>query len=175
MGRQHTKGEQHVTDGIPGRYKIFKLVWKDELVGMIGVWVPLSTENGGVTVHVTNVGVMKQAQKRGFGRRLMQFVLDLYPFADFTLEVKVGNPARKLYESMGFVVTGRNERYYRDGADALVMKRSVKQTNSLKDWMFYGLILALMLLISVAINVWAMFKVYESGRARRKRNPLAPH
>jgi [ribosomal protein S18]-alanine N-acetyltransferase len=39
-----------------------------------------------------------------------------------TLEVRVSNtPAMKLYEKLGYEVTGQRRRYYRDGEDGLIM------------------------------------------------------
>ncbi len=42
------------------------------------------------------------------------------------LEVSAGNaPARALYGAAGFVEVGRRRRYYPDGSDALVLRRSL--------------------------------------------------
>ena len=39
-----------------------------------------------------------------------------------TLEVRAGNlPAKRLYEKLGYEVTGVRKRYYRDGEDGLIM------------------------------------------------------
>lgn len=54
------------------------------------------------------VALMEAARARG--ARLM------------TLEVRAGNlPAQKLYEKLGFEVTGRRRNYYRDGEDGVIM------------------------------------------------------
>jgi ribosomal-protein-alanine N-acetyltransferase len=83
-------------------------------------------------VHLLNVGVDPDYQRRGFGRRL---VSDLVARARaerralVTLEVRVGNaPARRLYESFGFVEAGVRRRYYRDsGEDAIVMLLDLRE------------------------------------------------
>lgn len=78
-------------------------------------------------VHIANIAVAPKFRHQGLGRRLLRHVLrraaqDGMRFA--TLEVRMSNkPARALYESFGFEVAGRRQRYYRDNhEDALTMR-----------------------------------------------------
>jgi len=61
----------------------------------------------------------------GLGQLLMLALLDaamVRGAASSTLEVRAGNlPARRLYEKLGYEVTGVRKNYYRDGEDGLIM------------------------------------------------------
>ncbi|HET8794956.1 MAG TPA: GNAT family N-acetyltransferase, partial [Arthrobacter sp.] len=62
----------------------------------------------------------------GIGTRLLTMLIDAARergMADVMLEVRSDNPrARALYERFGFEQIHVRPRYYRDGADALVMR-----------------------------------------------------
>ncbi len=75
--------------------------------------------------HVTNVAVKESFRKQGYGKRLMEELIeeakDLEIVA-MTLEVRVSNVnALKLYEKMGFKSAGVRPGYYGDGEDAFIM------------------------------------------------------
>lgn len=79
-------------------------------------------------VHVLNVAVSGDYQRRGIGRRLLSHVITLGEQSDHhlvTLEVRASNdPAKLLYVTMGFAPVGIRRRYYRDNdEDAIVMVR----------------------------------------------------
>ncbi len=62
-------------------------------------------------------------RRQGFGRHMLADALDR-DRGVWLLEVAATNRAAlSLYESLGFVVVGRRERYYPDGDDALLMRR----------------------------------------------------
>jgi ribosomal-protein-alanine acetyltransferase len=90
------------------------------IAGYIGMWHIL--DEG----HITNIAVRPEYRRMGFGRRLMQSVIDYSKSSgihSLTLEVRVSNiPAIRLYESFGFRVEGRRKHYYADnGEDAFIM------------------------------------------------------
>lgn len=103
-----------------------------------GAWV---LEDGGEVVghllvsaqgdegEVLIVAMHPRWQRRGGGGALLDAAAAWWRergVREAFLEVREGNePARALYAGRGFVEVGRRRGYYRDGADALVMKRSV--------------------------------------------------
>lgn len=62
------------------------------------------------------IGVDPAAQRRGVGKRLLNYVTDsalLEKASAIFLEVRSGNPATKLYVESGFEKVGTRSRYYR--------------------------------------------------------------
>ena len=81
-------------------------------------------------VHILNVAVHPDFRRRGIASRVIARLrarAEELGFAFITLEVREHNkPAIRLYESMGFEVTGRREEYYADtGEAALLMHRLI--------------------------------------------------
>jgi ribosomal-protein-alanine N-acetyltransferase len=77
---------------------------------------------------IQNIGVRKDAQRRGLGRRLLEALLAeaaARGARQILLEVAVDNgPAQKLYAGYGFEVVGVRRGYYQpSNTDALVMMR----------------------------------------------------
>ncbi len=71
---------------------------------------------------ICNIVVKADCRDRGIGRRLVQSMIDRgqseYDIKDYTLEVRVSNePARHLYESMGFVCEGIRPGFYEKPAE----------------------------------------------------------
>lgn len=79
--------------------------------------------------HVKDLAVKPERQDAGRGRRLISAALRRLADHGATqarLEVRPSNePAVALYESAGFAVIDREEVYYEDGEDALVMARKL--------------------------------------------------
>lgn len=78
-------------------------------------------------VHILNIAVKPDWQRKGIARLLMTFLFDLCRtrgMRDLYLEVRVSNkPAISLYENYGFRELSTRRRYYPDGEDAYVMHR----------------------------------------------------
>jgi len=76
-------------------------------------------------VHILNVAVAPNTQRRGVATQLMNFLLSLSRrrgMRDLFLEVRVSNLAAiSLYEGLGFGELAVRPRYYPDGEDARVM------------------------------------------------------
>jgi ribosomal-protein-alanine acetyltransferase len=76
-------------------------------------------------VHILNVAVAPNTQRRGVARQLMNMLLSLSRrrgMRDLFLEVRVSNLAAvSLYEGLGFHELAVRPRYYSDGEDARVM------------------------------------------------------
>ena len=76
------------------------------------------------------IGTEKTKQGRGFGQIILHHLIEVtkqHNVAEITLEVAADNiPARRLYDSCGFHVSGiRKDYYYRgeNGCDAVIMVR----------------------------------------------------
>jgi [ribosomal protein S18]-alanine N-acetyltransferase len=95
-----------------------------EVDGRIAGYILFWLASDEVDIH--NVAVHKDFRRRGLGRSLLEKVVleaRRRRSSRVTLEVRKSNlPAQKLYESMGFAVTGVRKGYYSDdGEDALLM------------------------------------------------------
>ena len=79
--------------------------------------------------EVAIVAVAPEMRRRGFGRRLMEALIDEAAkrgAQKLFLEVRVSNfAAQRLYEDVGFSVLNVRKRYYADGEDALVMTKEL--------------------------------------------------
>jgi len=77
-------------------------------------------------VHLLNIAVDPDFRGRGYGRQMMRHLVHEAVHGGremITLEVRESNaPARRMYESFGFVNVGRRLGYYQDNReDAVVM------------------------------------------------------
>lgn len=111
-------------------------IWRGELESPNGLYLVLEERNGtdrsisgqiGVRyvlgeLHVTTIAVHPDRRRRGYARALLGVPLARFPDARAVhLEVRPTNePALALYDSLGFVITGRRRGYYGD-EDALLM------------------------------------------------------
>jgi ribosomal-protein-alanine N-acetyltransferase len=75
--------------------------------------------------HIATIASHPDWRGCGLGQWIMLALLDAAMArgaATSTLEVRAGNlPARRLYEKLGYEVTGVRTHYYRDGEDGLIM------------------------------------------------------
>jgi ribosomal-protein-alanine acetyltransferase len=84
--------------------------------------------------HVIRLAVDPAKRRRGIGRQLLDGLLgwahERHAEA-VLLEVRVGNDAAlALYADAGFVVEGRRPGYYPDGEDALLLRRSLRASDT---------------------------------------------
>ncbi|MHB9287121.1 ribosomal protein S18-alanine N-acetyltransferase [Halobacteriales archaeon Cl-PHB] len=96
--------------------------------GVVGYVVADTVPNHGRPLgHVKDIAVHEEYRGEGIGRRLLRralAVLEARGVASVKLEVRETNePARALYEDVGFVHRRTIPRYYSDGEDALVLVR----------------------------------------------------
>jgi ribosomal-protein-alanine N-acetyltransferase len=92
----------------------------EEVVAYGGFWLVVDE------AHITSVAVRDTYRGRGFGRILVNHLLDTATSVGVvraTLEVRVSNQrARNLYESLGFRPVGIRKGYYpKNNEDAIVM------------------------------------------------------
>ncbi len=83
--------------------------------------------------HILNICVHKRFQRRGFGRALVNLLLDVahrHRAQAVLLEVRPSNVAAiRLYRSLGFSEVGVRRQYYRGGAgreDALILEKKTE-------------------------------------------------
>jgi len=91
-----------------------------QIVGYGGMWLILDE------AHITNVAVEKSLRGNGIGEKIVEFLVEEASRSginSLTLEVRENNePARRLYEKMGFLVEGIRPGYYQDNKeDGLIM------------------------------------------------------
>lgn len=95
----------------------------DRIVGYGGYW-QIDCEG-----HIVNLAVDPAYRARGYGRQILTYCLDLMARQNISralLEVRQSNqPARALYESLGFVVVGQRRKYYTT-EDALLMEKNME-------------------------------------------------
>ena len=112
-------------------------VWREELESPFGFYLVLE-EGGRVSgqiglkrivdeLHVMTLAVRPERRHRGHARALVEAGISAGPeAAKVYLEVRPGNTAaRRLYESLGFRVTGVRPRYY-GNEDALLMTLNLR-------------------------------------------------
>jgi len=79
--------------------------------------------------ELLRVAVSPEARRRGLGRRLIAAGFERLRAAGMArchLEVRPSNAsALALYHALGFEICGRRRTYYRDGSDALVLRRDL--------------------------------------------------
>ncbi len=72
--------------------------------------------------HILDVAVCPHHRRQGVGRALVNALLRACDNPVALLEVRASNrAAQQLYESLGFQVVGKREKYYKDGEGALLM------------------------------------------------------
>jgi ribosomal-protein-alanine N-acetyltransferase len=108
--------------GIPDRRWYRVALDGDEVVGYAG----LATV--GESADVQTVAVRADAQGRGIGALLLDALLAEAArrgCTEILLEVRADNaPAIALYRARGFDTIATRRRYYADGADALILRRT---------------------------------------------------
>lgn len=98
---------------------------EDRVIGYGGFWKIVDE------AHFTNLAIHPDFRGRGYGKVLIQGMLNLAKELDIqhaTLEVRASNePALKAYSTLGFYIEGKRSRYYTNPVeDALIMWASLK-------------------------------------------------
>ncbi|MFC5531566.1 ribosomal protein S18-alanine N-acetyltransferase [Cohnella yongneupensis] len=91
-----------------------------DILGYGGMWLIVDE------AHVTNIAIRASHRGQGFGKRLLREMMRTANWLGalrMTLEVRVTNePAKSLYQRMGFYPSGIRPAYYSDNMeDALIM------------------------------------------------------
>lgn len=113
--------EQMFRDELGNHLSRFYVAFDGELlVGYCGFWLVAGE------AHITTIAVGQKLRGRGYGRRLLEHLLETAEGEGATLaalEVRTSNePAIGLYTSLGFKLVGRRKGYYaKTNEDALMM------------------------------------------------------
>lgn len=75
--------------------------------------------------HIATIAISPDWQGKGWGKYLMQYMMDKAEGSHFAmLEVRETNRrAIAMYEQFGFKAIGMRKRYYKDGENALIMRK----------------------------------------------------
>ena len=135
--------ESHVVQVAELEKVCFSSPWSEtsirsELTNPLSFWL-VAVENGKLLGYVGSQSVMDEAdmmnvavepnsRRRGIGRQLVEAlvrVLAEKQVHSLTLEVRASNePAKALYEKLGFLQIGRRPNYYRNPKeDALILRK----------------------------------------------------
>ena len=78
-------------------------------------------------LEIMTLAVAPTSRRTGLGMKLLETLLAARKHQNAFLELREGNqPALALYLRAGFEIVGRRKAYYRDGEDALIMRRDSK-------------------------------------------------
>ncbi len=115
-----TAFERELVHNGAARYVVIEDSGQAKILGFGGIWLMLDE------AHVVTVAVLPEKRRHGYGRLLVQRLLDLaraLGMTSATLECRVSNAgARALYRAFGFHEVGLRKRYYSDnGEDATIM------------------------------------------------------
>ncbi len=117
----------HELAGRPRRDYVVAVDEGDQILGYAGL------DHAGESGDVMTIAVARAAQGRGLGHHLLSELVrraEVSGIRSLLLEVRADNAAaRKLYERNGFEEISVRRRYYRDGTDALVMRRLIGRTH----------------------------------------------
>ena len=98
---------------------VFRAKYGGKIVGGV---IALPTRQG--MVYVNSLFVHPRFRNHGIARRLLRRVLRLHPPKGFVLDVKTEKPYLvAFYKKEGFGVTRREENYYGDGSDRVILMR----------------------------------------------------
>lgn len=114
---KYNPNKSHVAPGVTA---LFGGKTENQALGF-ALWRDLGSE-----AELLSLGVLPAAQRRGLGQALLAAVTSAAKQAGaqkLFLEVDAGNAAaRALYSKTGFERVGLRRAYYRDGADAIIMR-----------------------------------------------------
>ena len=102
--------------------KYLVLIARDEAGETAGFLIAYSA---GDEAEIARLGVLPAFRRRGLAQTLLQHARREFSkrgVRRIFLELRAGNEAAlRLYETLGFVQTGRRQAYYPDGEDAVLM------------------------------------------------------
>ena len=124
------KREQWATELADPRRPCLGLMQQGQLLALACGWLVVDE------LHITAVAVDPGQQRRGLGRRILEALLEAAAgqgASHATLEVSAANAAAcALYERCGFSTAGVRRGYYRNGDDALIQWRRLRDAEQVR-------------------------------------------
>lgn len=122
-------GKEIIRDCVLVGYDCRVLEFIDETNRILIGYIIIRQSN--TMAHILNLCIAKEYQSKGYGRKLLQTVLDSLTNHDgVVLEVRPSNSAAlHLYQSMGFHQDQIKKDYYKDGErceDAIFLRKNIK-------------------------------------------------
>jgi ribosomal-protein-alanine N-acetyltransferase len=95
----------------------------NEIIGHAVVWKIFEE------LHIATIAIVPEYRGQGWGEFLLSSLMEMAAGAEFALlEVRPSNTgAIRLYEKFGFEKVGMRRHYYRNGEDALIMRKEFKK------------------------------------------------
>ena len=97
---------------------------------MCSAWIILDE------LHITSIAIDPIDQRKGLGKFLLKDLINRSTslrINQIRLEVKETNkPAKAFYKSMGFKIVGNRPNLYKDGNDALILKKRLNKNSKKK-------------------------------------------
>ena len=113
--------KRELTD--PKRICLGIIEGEKRLLGICSAWLILDE------LHITYIAVHPVHQRKGLGRFLLSVLIKRSKSLKTNhihLEVKDNNePAKTFYQSMGFRIVSKRSNFYKDGTDALILKKEI--------------------------------------------------
>ena len=101
------------------------------LLGICSSWLVIDE------LHITLIAVHPIHQREGLGRFLLSDLIKRSKSLQTNhihLEVKDNNePAKAFYKSMGFKTVGNRSNFYKDGSDALILKKEFNNKHKINN------------------------------------------
>ena len=101
-----------------------------KLLGLCSAWLVIDE------LQITSIAVDPLHQRKGLGKFLLSDLIkrtNLLRSNQIHLEVKKTNePAKAFYKSMGFKVIGNRSNFYKDGSDALILTKELKNKSQIQ-------------------------------------------
>jgi len=105
-------------------HKTTTIIWNNnegELVGYLSYEEHVEIPN---TTELINLGVKPEFQGKGYGKKMLEYYLDLFPEMNSRLVTHPENTvSRSLYEKMGYIPVKITENYFGDGQPRLLYFR----------------------------------------------------
>lgn len=104
--------------------KLFKGLFVDDVIAGFIVYGTILDE-----AEILNIVIDNKYKGQGYGKYLLQETLNELKYKNIkTVFLEVGDknfPAISLYKKFGFEIYNKREKYYKNGEDAIMMKKSI--------------------------------------------------